>query len=479
MEKPLPFIIRNNDKLELNENVIKIIEKSINPRLLLFYGATRQGKSTTLNQIIRGNIDSWKYINRQPFETQTSQRSLTVGCNIFGPIKCSEIKKRHNLKTKLEEDFDIFFCDTEGLFSLNGQSRVLIPGILTLLQVCTLSVIMINSVADVNTISQISAEIQFSKLLQQINHDLKSPLVAIYVSEFQVDTLKYNDYDTCIDLYTEEAKNASDLIFENINEKYPNLNIRKNDFKVIAGGPYQKNNDKEPSHDDVNAMLYWNSINEIAKQFMIHSNKTQNYNVQKLISLIRIVFDIFKDFKDLPKDIDIKGVLIKYIKDSFKEFSSSQFETINEEIKKDLKNNYDKYYQMLIDRNTANEKLNLCIEKEKYEIYKTLIPEEIRNFMENAYLKLINSIVFQFEEEFKIKNVIITSKDYIMNHIKHIIEEINKANFQEDINMEIVNNYIKIWNLVEKENEGLFKFFKEKKPTNLENLKKKFDRKDY
>ena len=93
MEKPLPFIIQNNDKLELNENVIKIIEKSINPRLLLFYGATRQGKSTTLNQIIRGNIDTWAYINKHPFETQTSQRSLTVGCDIFGPIKCSEIKK--------------------------------------------------------------------------------------------------------------------------------------------------------------------------------------------------------------------------------------------------------------------------------------------------------------------------------------------------------------------------------------------------
>jgi hypothetical protein len=62
-----------------------------------------------------------------------------------------------------------------------------------------------------------------------------------------------------------------------------------------------------------------------------------------------------------------------------------------------------------------------------------------------------------------------------MNHIQFIIEEINKANFQEDINMEIVNNYIKIWNLVEKENSGLFKFFKEKKPTGLDNLKKNFN----
>ena len=68
MDKPLEFIKENQGKLELNEEVLKIIENSYNPRLLLFYGATRQGKSTTLNQIIRGNIDTWTYINKEPLE---------------------------------------------------------------------------------------------------------------------------------------------------------------------------------------------------------------------------------------------------------------------------------------------------------------------------------------------------------------------------------------------------------------------------
>ena len=76
-----------------------------------------------MNQIIRGNIDTWTYINKEPFESQTGQKSITSGCHIFGPIKCSEIKKRHNIEVKLNDDFDIFFCDTEGLFSLNGISR--------------------------------------------------------------------------------------------------------------------------------------------------------------------------------------------------------------------------------------------------------------------------------------------------------------------------------------------------------------------
>ena len=58
MKEPLPFVIEKNNELILNEEVLKIIEQSENPRLLLFYGATRHGKSTTLNQIIRGNINS-------------------------------------------------------------------------------------------------------------------------------------------------------------------------------------------------------------------------------------------------------------------------------------------------------------------------------------------------------------------------------------------------------------------------------------
>ena len=475
MDKPLPFLIENKGKLELNENLLKIIEKSKDPRLLLFYGGTRQGKSTTLNQIIRGNIDTWKYINRSPFESQTSQKSLTLGCDIFGPIKCSEIKRRHSLDIKLNEDFDIFFCDTEGLYSLNGTSKLLIPGILTLLQVCTLSVIMINTVPDDNTISQITSEIQFSKILQQINKDLQSPLVAVYISGYQIDLVNCTNFEECKQLYEDERDETIDVIYDYINKKYKNLKIKKKDFKVIPGGPYEHNYDKEPDHKDIKAQLYWDSIKDIVKQFIFHTNKTPNYNVSKLISLIRIVFDIFKSFTELPENIDLKNILIEYISKSFDDYSKEQFKKINEEIKNDLKNNYNKYYLMLNDNDVASSKLNNCIEENKIEIYKSLIPEKIQNFMENAMLKLRQSIEKQFEEEFNTQNKLITSKDYINKHIQNIVEEINKANFQEDINMTIVNDYNKIWNKIEKANEGLFIYFKEKKPTSLENMKKNFN----
>ncbi len=68
MESPLPFVLGKNGQLELNKDLLNIIRKSNSPRLLLFYGSTRQGKSTTLNQIIRGNIEKLKYINKSPFK---------------------------------------------------------------------------------------------------------------------------------------------------------------------------------------------------------------------------------------------------------------------------------------------------------------------------------------------------------------------------------------------------------------------------
>ena len=475
MDKPLPFLIERNGNLDLNDEVIKILEKSTNPRLLLFYGQTRQGKSTTLNQLIRGNVETWKYMNKSPFLSQTSQQSLTIGCDIYGPIKSSEINRRHQINRKIKEDFDIFFCDTEGLFSLNGQSSTLIPGILTLLQVCTFSVIMINNVADTNTVDQIASEIQFTKILQQINKDIKSPLVSIYISGYQVDIEKLDDFDDCISEYNNNRDQTSDLILSKVNEKYPNLNITKKDYRVIPGGPYEKNNNKEPDHDDLKAKLYWHSIKEIIKEFNKFANETESYSADKLISMIKVVFGIFKEFKELPKDPNLTNVLKKYLVDNFNKYSLKQFEKINEEIEKDLKNNYGFYYKILLDDNAALEKLNNCIEKNMYEIYTILIPEKIKNFFENAKLKIRNSIELQFEAEFANKCKEILSANYINELIADIKNVINKANFREDIDMNIINNYKKIWEIIDKKYENLFIYFKSKKPKSIEILKNNFN----
>ena len=469
-ERLLPFVIETNSQLELNQKLMELIKNSNNPRLLLFYGASRQGKSTTLNQIIKGNINSWKYINKKPFEAKTCQKKITEGCNIFGPVKCSELLKRHQIDEYIKEDFDIFFCDTEGLFSLDKQSKTLIPGILTLLQVCTLSVIMINSNPDSNTIKQISSEMYFSKLLKKINKEIISPLISIYISGFQVD-INNKNIDDIKGEYQYERDNASKKILSTINKLYPDLNIDLKDFNVIPGGPYDRYNEDEPDHNDIKVKLYWDSIKDIVKIFVKHSNSISNYNSDKLIKLISIVFDIFKEFTELPHFPDLSNILLNHINNLFKKYSEESFEKIKKVIKINLKNNYEKYYNILKNKNDAEKELNLIIEKDMIEIYKSFIPEKIENFYKDGINKLREVIEFQFEEEFKNKYNEIISNNYINNEIIIIKNEINYAQFKEEINMDNVKNYEKIWNNIEIKNNKLFVYFKNEKPQNIINLK--------
>jgi len=457
--EPLPFLIEKNGILELNEKLLEIIKQSYNPRLLLIYGKARQGKSTTLNQLIRGSKNTWTYKNSSPFESKTRQESVTIGCYLYGPIKISEIINRHNLKCKIKDDFDVLFCDTEGLHSINGQSKELIPGILTLLQICTFSIIMINSVPSVDDLSQLSADIQFSKIFKQINKDLQSPLVGIYISGYQIDISEYDNFELCKDEYNTQSNNTLESIIEKINEDYPNLELEKKDLKIIAGGPYDNYLNKEPDKDDLRAQLYWSSINDIIMKFYIHCSKNRGYNADKFVSLIKIVFDIFINFKSLPKNFDLKTALIEYVNSSFTNYFNKQIDIINEEITKDFDKNILEYYKILIDDNDAEMKLKICINQDMIDIYKNLIPEKINNFMINAKNELRISINNQFVNKFENKKKEILDENYINHYLNDINNEIEKARFQEDINSDIINKYKNIWNLIEKENKNLFIYF--------------------
>ena len=288
MNEPLPLIIKNNEnKLQLNEELLKIIKKSTNPEFFLFYGKTRLGKSTTLNQLIRGNNITWKFKNKKPFDASDTLDSITKGCNIYGPIKASELLKRHNINKKIE-DFDIFFCDTEGISSLDGIQKETIPGILTLLQICTLSVFMVQKHCDVNILNEICSQIQISRCLKQINDKNKkkekgkefpTPRIAVYISNIFINSENNEEED--IDLkgmqlkYNASSEEEKERIYDTIKQKYSNLNIKTTDFDVIPGGPYNNiyKEKEEPNHEDINNQLYWWSINELMAKFIYIKRK--------------------------------------------------------------------------------------------------------------------------------------------------------------------------------------------------------------
>ena len=476
MQRPLSFVNQANGKLEINPDVVNIIKKSHNPKLLLVYGKTRLGKSTTLNQIIKGNIDSWKYVNNSPFKAQRRRESLTVGCDIFGPIKCSEIMKRHSINEIIKEDYDIFFCDSEGLSSVDEQSKMLIPGILTLLPTCTISVLMTNNVPDQNTIEDITSEIQFSKILQKMNPELKSPQMLIYISEFQVDFQDAKDFQSCLKIYKDEVAIAKQKILKMINQYYKHLNVTENDFEIIAGGPYNKYFNDEPDHKDINALLYWDSIHNIIKAMVtcLGNIKVPQYSGEKLTYLMNIVFDIFKNYGEIPRNNDLVNMLTKYVTNLFNQYSKKEFDKIISDIRTNIKYNYEKYYQIL-DNNKAKNALSSCIDKNLIDVFSSLIPDKMNDFLEKAAVIVQKEIKDQIDIEYtKIREYILSEK-YINDAISNIKMEIDNVMFKEDINSQMVNNYGIYWEAILKKNDKLFLYFYNYKPEEIEMLKNHFN----
>ena len=192
-----------------------------------------------------------KFDNPLPFQAGNSHRSITSGCDIYGPIKFSDLKDKHLLSEKnkdIKEDFDIFFCDTEGIGTLQEFHKHSIPGILIILQICTMSVFFVPGNIETNHLKEICSLIQFSKVL---NNQLKlNPKIAVYIANMKINetleeeidfnnfsknNLIYNDY------YKESINDVKSDVIKYVIEKYSNLNFSLNDLDIIAGGPYIDN----------------------------------------------------------------------------------------------------------------------------------------------------------------------------------------------------------------------------------------------
>lgn len=493
MNSPKSFIIENKEhKLELNKEVLDIIENSVNPQFYLFYGKTRLGKSTTLNQLIKGNLSSRKYRNSKPFQSNDTLNSVTKGCNIFGPIKASELIKNHNLKRKIKKDYDIFFCDTEGISSLDGIKRETIPGILTLLQISTISVFMVHKNCSVDDVKEICSQIQLSRCLKQINDEnnkdnqngeFPTPTITVYISNIFTGSnnkSKYNedneneeedeDLETIKKRYLDSKDIEKQRIYKSVNDKYPELNLGINDFDVIPGGPYSDTN-KEPDKDDINADLYWWSINELMKKFFYIDRKKMDS--KEVINMIKFLFEIFQGVDALNDDFNLEEFLKTYLTQKFEEYSQKKFTEKLEKIKDDIIANFNAYLEIINDVEKAKKSLNECFDK-NIELYKRLIGTKIESFIDLSVEKYQKQIKEQIDKEFQSICNNILSDENINMLIKDIIEMIKNAEFKEDIDMNKVENIKVFWELMYEKNKTILDYFKNKKAGILDNLKQNF-----
>lgn len=493
MNSPKSFIIMNNEhKLELNKEVLDIIENSVNPQFFLFYGKTRVGKSTTLNQLIKGNLESRKFRNSQPFKSIDTLDSVTKGCNIYGPIKASELVKRHSLKKKIKKDYDVFFCDTEGISSLDGIKKETIPGILTLLQISAISTFMVRQNCNINDVKEITSQIQLSRCLKQIhdennkNNEIEgfpTPLIAVYISNIftgKKDKNYYNEdndeddddnFENIKQKYEESKSEEKQRIFKSVNEKYPELNLGINDFDVIPGGPYFDSN-KEPEKDDINAELYWWSINQLMRKFIYVSEK-RILEAKNMINMIKFLFDIFQGIDIIDDDFNLEEYLKTYLTKKFDEYSQRKFAEKLELIKDDLIINFNKYLEIINDVEKAKKSLNECFDN-NIDLYRKLIGEKVEHFINLSVEKYQKQIKEQIDKEFQtICNKILSDENiYIL--IKDIIEMIKRAEFKEDIDKNKVENVEAFWTLMYERNKTILDYFKNRKAGLLDNLKQNF-----
>ena len=144
------------------------------------------------------------------------------------------------------------------------------------------------------------------------------------------------------------------------------------------------------------------------------------------------------------------------------------------DIKNNLRNNYEKYYQIL-DNKKAKQALTSCIDRNLIDVFSSLIPDKINHFLDHSILLVQNLIKEQIDNEYTNIRETILSDKYINDVIYNLKNEINHAIFKENINFNYINNYGIFWDNISKENEKLFLYFYAFKPQEIEFLKNKFN----
>ena len=490
MKKPLPLIVKQNGKLVLNEEVLSIIQSANNPAFISLLGSTRIGKSTTLNQLIASDTESSSYIREEPFKTSNSIASVTSGCDIYGPIKCSDLVKKHKAYLSFinsKEDFDIFFCDTEGIGTLNEIHKSVIPGILIILQICTLSVFMVQTKCDEQNLKVIASLMQFAKIL---NKDFKLyPKIGVYISDMLSGSDEDNEDDLELDFsdkkilkdiylehYIESKQILKEVILNRAQRKYPNLDFKNDDFEIIAGGPYFPNDHPK---EDRNLFYYWCSIHQIIDTFLtFYRKKRKEENNEEnnidIIKLIRTLFEIFCEIDKIDDDFDLRTFLITYLGKKFDDYSNKQFDLKLKKIKENIQANFNEYIEILNNDEKVKSILDDCFDKNLIQIYNKLIPEKIQSFKELSVKQYRKYIKEQIDIKFEsiCKNIL--SKENIETIIQNVKEKIIKAEFKEDIDMNQINNIETFWENIYEKNKMVLNYFKENKKNLLNNLKTNF-----
>ena len=166
-----------------------------------------------------------------------------------------------------------------------------------------------------------------------------------------------------------------------------------------------------------------------------------------------------------------------YLTRKFENNTKEKFELKIEKIKEEIKTNFLEYMNILNDDNKARESINECIQKDYIEIFTKLIPDKVKSFIDLSIEQYRKTIKEQIDKEFDSICENILSDENINSLIKDTISIIDKSEFKEDIDMNLINNLDKFWNDMYEKNKIILNYFKETKTGILDNLRENFSSK--
>ena len=459
----IDFLNNNNNFNEgINQDFINKIRQSYNPHIIIIYGNPRIGKSTLLNQLLRGFKDNYEYQDNEyfnldkPFKIGPNEfEYITKGCNIFGSIKLSKVLENnccYNLNYK--EDADLFIADSEGIGALDNTSGF-ISGILTLLQVSTIKIYCTNGITSEN-LKETEKLINISEIINRNNFSKQIFIV---------------NQNTRIDNFNEELKILKAL--ENNKYKFQelvqrNLNNRNilNKIQCFCLPKFDLARQKIEYEK-----AYKESMKSLAKS-IAETIKNRNSNSSNLIQEIDFFKGIFSEITSLNQLNNLREAFQKI----FERKAEKYLEEIENIINVSINNMDDQIFQLCINVDNTYNYINCLISMHKrteFELLNKAIPQELKYFKKDLTYRTYCNIdgkrsEFIKKQEEEIKNSI---KDKNINKLIYFIEkcyyqeqitEIKINEFYEDFLTKIKTKYDKFFKLYLNDINSFYLSLKEK-----------------
>ena len=407
-----------------NQDFINKIEQSHNPHIIIIYGNPRIGKSTFLNQLLKGFNEKYDYPDNEyfnlngPFKVGPNQSEyITKGCKIYGSIKLSELLKKnclYNLNINENEDADLFIVDSEGIGSLDNNTSGFISGILTLLQVSTIKIYYTDGVISGN-LRETEKLINISKIIKDNNDFSQQTFMVIRNTNIDINL---NDKKEILKAL---EKNRSEIQ----NQLKRNLNDRTISDKIHL---FCLPNFISARNDLENEKAYKQSMKNIT-EVMANTILIKNSNSNNLINDINILKEIFRKITSLNQLNNLREACQKIFEKKAEEYLGEIENIINTSIN-NMDNQIFRYCEN-VDR-TYNYIKDLISRRAEFEILNKAIPQELKLLTQNlAYIIYCNiddkRRDFIKNQQLEIRNSI---KDKNINKLINIIE---KSYYQEEI----------------------------------------------